>query len=193
MEKGSTHRIDAELGTVRGIWLPENMEIATAPVSKPFEFFLEITAFQDVEKLSNVISLLKGEEHNRIYPLEVKEIKDDPSNQLAANKSAEENSSAIQWLERDGPDTQSSLFTTFASPNPFEGDLTITITSPEPQTATLQLFSLTGQITAEQAVKLSTGENRVMLQDLGHLTPGIYGYRVIDANGRAVTGKVVKR
>jgi hypothetical protein len=32
-----------------------------------------------------------------------------------------------------------------------------------------------------------------MLSALGHLAPGIYGYRVIDASGRAVTGKVVKR
>jgi hypothetical protein len=79
------------------------------------------------------------------------------------------------------------------SANPFTSELIFGVMASEPQTATLQLFSLTGQATAEQAVKLFAGENRVILDDLGHLTPGIYGYRVIDASGRAVTGKVVKR
>ena len=189
MEKDNTHRIDSKLGTVRGIWVPEDIKIATAPREKPFDFFLEITAFQDVKRLSDVIGLLKGEEHNRIYPLE----KGKPSNQLVVKKSAVANSPTIQWLEGAEPVAPASIFTTLAAPNPFGEDLMLTITSPESQAATIQLFSLTSQTTAEQTAELSAGENRVMLRGLGHLAPGVYGYRVINASGRAVTGKVVKR
>jgi hypothetical protein len=114
---------------------------------------------------------------------------------VAENKAAEsqengKTATAQQSPLRQGlPESEVRLI----SANPFSSDLLFSVTASKPHTATLQLFSLTGQAVAERVVKLFEGENKVMLGDLSHLTPGVYGYRVINASGRAVAGKVVKR
>jgi uncharacterized repeat protein (TIGR01451 family) len=87
----------------------------------------------------------------------------------------------------------SSLSASFtAYPNPFNSNIKLLVTSIKNSNATISLLNTAGQVLANQAAALQTGQNVVVLQNLNSLLPGIYVVELLTEDGKNYQ-KVIKQ
>jgi hypothetical protein len=75
-------------------------------------------------------------------------------------------------------------------PNPFTRELTITVTVRESQTASIQLYTLAGQVVFTQQVEVEKGINNILIAP--NVSSGTYILRA-ELDDQTVTGKVIKK
>jgi uncharacterized repeat protein (TIGR01451 family) len=87
----------------------------------------------------------------------------------------------------------SSLSASFtAYPNPFNSNIKLVVNTIKNSNASISLLNTAGQVLANQAVTLQTGQNVVVLQNLNSLLPGIYIVELLTEDGKNYQ-KVIKQ
>lgn len=70
--------------------------------------------------------------------------------------------------------------------------LTFLISAATPLEGTLEIVDLAGEILWRKAVSIGSGDNRIVVDGLGALTPGNYGYLFGYAQKEAISGTIHK-
>ena len=65
------------------------------------------------------------------------------------------------------------------NPNPFKTEIIVDISSPQQQQVSVQLVDMAGRISVNRSFDVSAGDNKLLLNRLGELGPGIYFIKVI--------------
>jgi len=78
-----------------------------------------------------------------------------------------------------------------AYPNPFTTSVNLTFTASEPGVVNLSLVDLTGRKLTARSFTHNSGQNSIVLDELGNIPGGIYFLRMENANS-AVSAKLVK-
>jgi hypothetical protein len=87
--------------------------------------------------------------------------------------------------------TTSALEGASAYPNPFSGDISISIPFDKAADLSLEIMDIQGRVITTASEKLSTGANNVMINNLDSLNRGIYFIRM-SANGEHKVIKMIK-
>jgi hypothetical protein len=78
-------------------------------------------------------------------------------------------------------------------PNPASSGATIEFTLELPISLRIEIYDVQGrQVRLTETAPLSKGHHRIPLETLG-LASGLYVYRLVDASGRAATGRLIVR
>jgi hypothetical protein len=77
-------------------------------------------------------------------------------------------------------------------PNPFTSDLKIQISSQKESGVLVQIHNAAGQLEITQKANLQSGDNIIIVQNLGALSPGLHLMKIVSPDG-IVTEKIMKR
>lgn len=77
-------------------------------------------------------------------------------------------------------------------PNPFAGDIKVTVNSNREQLATIRLTSIAGQVLVNKQVLIQRGQNMVVLPELNKLQKGLYIVEFVSDETRIIE-KILKR
>jgi hypothetical protein len=79
-----------------------------------------------------------------------------------------------------------------AYPNPFTSNIKLVVNSTSAKNAIVNLLNMAGQRVVNQLLQLQSGQNVVVLENLGNMQPGIYIVELVSEDGKNYQ-KVVKQ
>lgn len=108
----------------------------------------------------------------------------------------------LKMIDNDGKFTYSNLVVIAGNkpekivinkinPNPFKNEINISIYLLQQQQLTMQLVDMAGRMAVTRAFTCTSGENKLVIYDLGSLSPGMYFIKVIAADA-IVQQKAIK-
>jgi len=169
-------------GAVDILWFPRKAESVSVRPSQPL-FYIKARAKRDIANLKNLVELRSARTENWVYTgnSEFEAI------QLEFFEENKTSKGEGQYLKTNLLPTEKVL----ASPNPFVHRLNLQFVSEHSSNATIEIHTLDGALVHSSEKQLTKGENRIVLENLGHLPTGYFYYRLFLPN-QTLSGKVLK-